>query len=226
MNGLVKETRELEAKSRQSNDYLALPQNFHLKYGGSSLCFSDIELLQGSEWLNDTLIGFYFEYLGSAPETKEKDILCVSPQITQCIKIRPLSEISEFLDPLNANEKSLILFALNDHEECDKAGGSHWSLVVYSKMESIFHFDSISGKNFRQAQKFSEKILTFFSSSQNFIEQPCLQQNNGYDCGVHVLSNAQNIIAHFIKSEKIDGVSDCSNEDIKNFISNLFKNKY
>ena len=145
--------------------------------------------------------------------------------MTQCIKLTPVTEISVFLDPLNAKEKNLILFALNDHEHCESEGGSHWSLLVYSKVESVvYHLNSLPGINNKQAEEFGDKILKFFKSSkQQFIEQPCIRQINGYDCGIHVLCNAQNVLDHFIKLHKVEGIPLCSEDFVNNFRGYLLK---
>ncbi|KAK9883794.1 hypothetical protein WA026_001989 [Henosepilachna vigintioctopunctata] len=176
--------------------------------GDSLLRKQDIELLQGPSWLNDTLIAFYFEYLESNIFKGNKAMLCVPPQVTQCVKMVAANEIGAFLEPLKAHKKSLILFALNDHEFCEAAGGTHWSLLVFSKLDSkIYHFDSCRGLNRNQAVEFGQKLCSYFGKSfdNGVIEANCLQQNNNYDCGVHVLCNAEHIIQFISRSNTVEG---------------------
>lgn len=105
-----------------------------LSYNESLLRKSDVDLLKGPHWLNDTIISFYFEYLEIECFKGDKKLIFVSPEVTQCIKISPLRELKIFLDPL-VNEKvnpKFIFFALNDNEQTEYSGGSHWSLLAYS----------------------------------------------------------------------------------------------
>ncbi|KAL3273836.1 hypothetical protein HHI36_015263 [Cryptolaemus montrouzieri] len=176
--------------------------------GDSLLRKQDIELLLGPSWLNDTVIAFYFEYLESNVFKGNKSMLCVPPQVTQCVKMIAANEIGAFLEPLKAHKKNLILFALNDHEFCEAAGGTHWSLLVFSKLDSkIYHFDSCPGLNRNQAVEFGHKLFTYFGKhfQNGVVEANCLQQNNNYDCGVHVLCNAEHIIQFATRFGTVEG---------------------
>ncbi|KAF2893612.1 hypothetical protein ILUMI_12561 [Ignelater luminosus] len=179
-----------------------------LSFHESLLRVSDIELLRGPCWLNDTVISFYFEYLEKKRFKNNPFLLFVPPQVTQCIKITPSSEISVFLSPLIAQPRRFIFFALNDNEQTEVSGGSHWSLLVFSYPEKmIFHFDSSKGTNQDQAVDFGEKLLRYFGLPTYgcFSEPMCLQQTNGYDCGIHVLCNAENIADHASRYRRIEG---------------------
>lgn len=178
--------------------------NFH----ESLLRRADIELLKGPYWLNDSIISFYFEYLERYVFKRYPGFLFISPEVTQCIKVTPDNEISVFLNPLDAHKKKFIFFALNDNEQTEHSGGSHWSLLVFSKLEqTVFHYDSSKGSNQDQAMDLGSKILRYFGmpSYNNYIEAPCLQQRNGYDCGIHVICNVE-ILAEFVcKYNKVEG---------------------
>jgi sentrin-specific protease 8 len=96
-----------------------------------------------------------------------------------------------FLDPLNATEKDFIIFAVNDNA-LNAAGGSHWSLCVWSKPDNtFFHFDSSSNSNHSACSKLVKilKISLGYQSAELENVQ-CLQQNNSYDCGIFVLCHA------------------------------------
>lgn len=157
---------------------------------------SDIALLEGPFWLNDTIISFYFEYLEKVLFSDARELLFVSPEVTQCIKMVPSEEIKIFLEPLGIGSKKFMFFALNDNDSPDMAGGSHWSLLVYSRPEScFFHMDSSSGSNHSVAWDFASHLITYFSrgASINFVNKDCLQQSNGYDCGIHVICNTERL---------------------------------
>ncbi|GLV34493.1 Deneddylase 1 [Carabus blaptoides fortunei] len=169
---------------------------------------SDVDILRGPRWLNDTLISFYFEYLERVRFKDYTSILFVSPEVTQCIKVVSSAEISIFLDPLYAGKKDFIFFALNDNERADCSGGSHWSLLVFSRPENVlFHFDSHAGSNYLQARDLGTKLLKYFQipSQPSIIEPDTLQQTNGYDCGVHVLCNTELVAVYASLYKKING---------------------
>lgn len=130
---------------------------------------SDVEILEGPYWLNDTIISFYFEYLEKIVFQKSSDLLFVTPEVTQCIKMVNSGEIKTFLEPLDVKNKNFIFFALNDNDSPDSAGGTHWSLLVYSKPEScFFHIDSSSGSNHNVAWEFASHLMSFFLKSGEF----------------------------------------------------------
>ncbi|CAG4951958.1 unnamed protein product [Colias eurytheme] len=165
---------------------------------------SDVELLTGPHWLNDTIISFYFEYLEKVKFSDSNDILFVSPEVTQCIKMVSTEEIKIFLEPLNIEAKKFVFFALNDNSSPDTAGGSHWSLLVYSKVENcFFHLDSSSGSNHNVAWDFASHLMTYLSRADliNFVDKECVQQSNGYDCGIHVICNTERL-AEFARSHR------------------------
>lgn len=179
-----------------------------LSYHESLLRESDVELLKGPRWLNDALISFYFEYLGYEKFKNNPLILFISPEVTQCIKVTPTTELEIFLDPLKAGEKNFIFFALNDNVRTDCSGGTHWSLLVFSRPECMFfHFDSHSGSNFNQARELGTKLLRFFglSSQGSVIEANSLQQTNGYDCGVHVICNVEHVAKYALLKGRVSG---------------------
>lgn len=187
-------------------------------YGDSVLRESDVALLRGPLWLNDTLISFYFEYLS---DTVYKDyagkVLFVGPEVTQCLKGAAASELSIFLDPLNAKEKEILFFALNDNRVYERSGGTHWSLLFYNRCENtIFHYDSMSGTNYRQAAQLSGKLTQYFSPTgkADFEEAECSQQNNGHDCGIFVLCHAEFLMNHYIARSSSQDFVNLSRETV------------
>ncbi|XP_030764409.1 sentrin-specific protease 8 [Sitophilus oryzae] len=189
---------------------MAMNTNFTvLSYNESLLRKSDVDLLKGPHWLNDTIISFYFEYLESDFFKNNNSYLFISPEVTQCIKISPQQELKVFLDPLiKEKNPNFIFFALNDNELTEYSGGSHWSLLVYSRPEKVTcHYDSSRGSNENQALDLAQKILKYFGLhiEGRYEEIPCLQQNNGYDCGIHVLCNTEQLASYAGHYGKIKG---------------------
>ncbi|XP_075234996.1 sentrin-specific protease 8-like [Lycorma delicatula] len=178
-----------------------------LSYYDTILYQADVDLLSGPHWLNDAIISFYLEYL-----EKEKysgtNILLISPAVTQCLKASPLAELSIFLDPLQTLEKDFIFMPLNDCEDLRSPGGTHWSLLVYSKPENTFyHLDSSNESNDRQARSLSFKLSGYLklNKSYYFKSLDSLQQDNMYDCGIYMLCNIENLAEYVLRNKRIEG---------------------
>lgn len=192
---------------------------------------SDVALLQGPRWLNDHIISFYLEYLDMVVFKNNYNMLFVSPEVTQCLKIISEDQINIFLEPLDAVHKAFIFFPINDNER-NQAGGSHWSLLVFSRPEKLFyHFDSMNQSNERHCEKLIRKIKSHLNvGAVSLRAAQCLKQTNTYDCGIHVLCNAENIAHHIVSNNRIDGVSQLTDNlvarkrtDILDIISELQK---
>ncbi|EDS26475.1 sentrin-specific protease 8 [Culex quinquefasciatus] len=179
-----------------------------LSFHESCLRLADVELLKGPFWLNDQIISFYFEYLEKQIYKDEDDILFVSPEVTQCIRMVSEAEVGVFLDPLRAKQRAFIFFALNDNQIADRAGGSHWSLLVFSRPERAFyHFDSSHHSNSDICRQFVGVLKRALDCPEAQLRTgDCLQQSNGYDCGVHVLCTVDKVIQQVRKSGRIEGV--------------------
>lgn len=165
-----------------------------LSFQNSLLRSSDVNLLRGPYWLNDQIISFYMEYLEKVVYKDNESLLFVSPEVVQCIKLVSKEEMGIFLSPLNATEKPFVFFPLNDNDE-DRAGGNHWSLLVFSRPEkTFFHYDSFHSNNFRHCYNFVRSLAYGIGCTEfDFKSGDCLQQTNGYDCGIHVICNVESI---------------------------------
>lgn len=128
-----------------------------------------------------------------------QEILLVSPQVTQLIKMseQRIEDAYNLLQPLEPKMKSIIFFPVNDNDR-DLEGGTHWSLLVYSKPENTFYsFDSMQNTNSFATLKIIQvlqNILDCHSAQYNI--HPSTQQKNSYDCGLYVICNVENIVQH------------------------------
>lgn len=179
-----------------------------LSYCDSLLRKSDVNLLKGPFWLNDAVIGFYFEYLNQYYETiTKKELLFVGPEMTQLLKMTEPSQYDIFLDPIDAANHNFLFFPLNNCDSKDSAGGSHWSLLVCSSIEeTCYHFDSLKHLNNYVALNFAKRIATFFLWKHNkYIEIDSPQQKNDYDCGIFALCLTDLVSEHILKTSNIRG---------------------
>ncbi|XP_063235577.1 sentrin-specific protease 8-like [Bacillus rossius redtenbacheri] len=170
---------------------------------------SDVELLRGPHWLNDTLISFYFAYLESAVYRDDRRFLFVCPDVTQCLKVSAARDMGVFLEPLKASERSFVFLAVNDCSDAGSPGGSHWSLLAYSRPENaFFHFDSMKWSNEKEARALARNLATYLcrDAPASYHEVDTSQQENGYDCGIHLVCNTEHV-ARFCASR--GKIKDC-----------------
>jgi len=161
--------------------------NFH----DSVLRRSDLALLEGEHWLNDALIAFWFEYIQHTLFPDNSRVLLIGPEVTQLIKMSEPDCIKVFLDPLEAHHKDYILLPVNDHNT-SSAGGTHWSLLVFSRLErKCFHYDSLAGTNDSAARCLQSRLSRYLERSARLVKAVCTRQDNGHDCGLFTLLNAQ-----------------------------------
>jgi len=184
-----------------------------LNYHNSLLRKSDVDLLKNPHWLNDRLIGFWFEYLENS--NLDDSVCFVCPEVSQFIKLGDSSETSAFVDPLNLKSRLLVLLPVNDSVLLDHPGGSHWSLLVYDCFaKKYYHYDSLIGSNLNHAKKIANNL----NLSKEIVEIRCTQQQNSFDCGVFVCCNAENVVKHC-------SVNKCELKSVPPLSIDVFKNQ-
>lgn len=184
-----------------------------LNYENSILRQSDIDLLLGPHWLNDNLIGFWFEFLQNKL-CHDSEACLISPEVSQFIKLGSSEDTALMIEPLGLQSKSLIILPINDSSSFDSPGGSHWSLLIYSRVEKTFyHLDSMGGINSREANKTASKLKL---SSLKMVELDCAQQTNGWDCGIYVCCYAEKVINNCL-------LADCSPKCLPDLDQNVVK---
>ncbi|KZC08124.1 PREDICTED: sentrin-specific protease 8-like [Dufourea novaeangliae] len=182
----------------------------------------DVALLRGTHWLNDVIVGFYFEYLDvMINKNGKKEIYFISPELTQLLKLTDPSQYNLFFNDVSVAECKCIVFPLNDCDNRESAGGSHWSLLVYCKQEkTCYHFDSSKGCNYSIAENFAKNVMNYMldkdEPNKKFIEPDCPQQDNAYDCGIYVLCLTDIVTEYVLKTGKL---SDCNYSQAKNLVS-------
>lgn len=81
-----------------------------------------------------------------------------------------------------------IFVPINDAVSRTSPDGSHWSLLLVSKIDGVaFHYDSLGGANNREASRFTDQLSQFLGMKlRHHVISDCPQQDNGNDCGVFV----------------------------------------
>ena len=182
-----------------------------LSYHDVCLRKSDLETLQGRNWLNDAIISFMFEYYQQETYKQNSEhIHFFDPSIVQLIKQNP-SFAPDILKPhFKDDNKDVFLFPINDNSE-NEVGGTHWSLLVCDRSaRNLSHYDSSCSKSNQSTAKLVSKTLssTVFKGCV-YCEADAKVQTNLYDCGVHLLMNAEKAISQkfSFNRERFDGNS-------------------
>ena len=199
-----------------------------LDYHDSLLRESDLILLNSSNWLSDQIIGFvyeYFEFEKYKNLVEENKIVFLNPNFTQILKLNEdVNQLAEcFLNPLEANNKDVVIFPINNNSEPLSAGGSHWSLlVIYKKLQKFIHYDSLHSSNKNIAFEIFNKLKSYFNCKAFENEINCPQQINTSDCGVYLLAYSDAVANSILANKSVD-LSHITPEYINNLRS-FYKN--
>merc|ERR1712179_598303 len=99
--------------------------------------------------------------------------------------------VAKMVEDLKLKEMDYVFFPVNNNDNVDGEGGSHWSLLVYisdKRHVKFYHHAPISGANHRHANELIKnlsKAKTFFKSKPKIEEVVVPEQVNGYDCGIY-----------------------------------------
>jgi sentrin-specific protease 8 len=165
------------------------PEKSYLSYYDVCLTVEDMKSLK-SDWLTDNNIAFWEEYLehetlGRYPQAR---IVLLRPSMTFLLMKNPnVESIASALPPMN--KVTHIFMPINDNRNVNQAeGGSHWSLLLVSALDGVaFHYDSLGGSNYSEANLATRKMSELLKRPLRFIHlEDCPQQENGSDCGVFV----------------------------------------
>lgn len=181
-----------------------------LSYHDALLRRSDLDLLKSTDWINDNLIEFWFEYLSNdAYKECRESLLCFSPSLSQLVKLtKQKQEVEAILEPLNIGSKELLLIPINDSNLPETPGGSHWSLLVYrAKVDKFEHYDSsiYSGNLMNHAKKVASKLHSILIANNkqelNIEAMECTQQADSYNCGIHLICNSEAVCRRYLNND-------------------------
>ncbi|KAK3393438.1 hypothetical protein B0H63DRAFT_17805 [Podospora didyma] len=165
------------------------PHSSMIAYIFRSVTADDIRSLK-HDWLTDNNIAFWEEWL-------EREVLPKYPQ-ARIVLLRPsmtflLMQSMDFKSIGSAlpdfSKITHIFLPVNDSRDRERAdGGSHWSLLLVSVIDRVaFHYDSLGGANFYEAQKCADRLSKVIGVPLRFHQmEDCPQQENSSDCGVFV----------------------------------------
>ncbi|OTF71445.1 hypothetical protein BLA29_008054 [Euroglyphus maynei] len=196
-----------------------------LSYHDAIIRKSDYRILQTRQWINDSLIEFWYEYLThNLYEEYSNEFLCLSPSLIQLIKMNDsMDEIRAILQPLHMERRKLILIPLNDNMSLDY-GGSHWSLLVFIRDNDdkcrLEYYDSaaIEHPNEMMMKKIVKKFTKLLSLNDLDIQiEQCHKQEDGYNCGIHLICNSNAICRKYLHNDQRSIVDIIPYEQIESF---------
>lgn len=175
----------------------------------------DLESLQRGKWLTDNIITAEMRRLEKyaldeiTTVQDNTKILFFDASAVATLRDKDTSEINEEYKELKLAEKTYIFFPfINDAE----LGGTHWSLFVFSKPErAILHYNSSNrfggymNINTFEYNGFDFKPLLGAIEIGQYTGKvaPCGRQQNGNDCGIHVIHNAEQILQQIKENNRI-----------------------
>lgn len=167
-----------------------------LSYGDTLLRQSDLNIIQTDQWLNDQIIGFFFEFC-QTDKFSGSGCIFPGPEVAQCIKLIAADQLSVILEPLDLSSHTAVFLPVNNNRDPCSPGGSHWSLLILDNRDNVFyHFDSSRGGNSSQAKALAGKLSKYRGIELNIKEVEVTQQKNGFDCGIHLLINAERVASN------------------------------
>jgi len=164
---------------------------------------TDREALQEGGWISDHIMDVYYTYLEnevlSKSQYRKHHIYLVRATMAYYIRHQNEVESLALTLPGNLNNVRYIFFPINDNDDPSGHGGSHWSLLVVNVPIGLgFHYDSLGDRNDQVAKLTLGKISALLSTNFRYYRQPCPQQANISDCGIHVLYNTRVLISRML----------------------------
>ena len=177
-------------------------------YGDVQIYECDLETLKPSQWINDIIIQFYYEYL-TKELLKDESVLFLPPSLSHLITNVPdVLRVTSAL-PTGLPKKRLVFIPINDSTSFEYSG-SHWSLLIFFRDTSTYYYyDSLGSSNMYQAKTCMKKIhavLSPLNPSRHFAVVETPRQINSFDCGVYVMAISRIIAERFVK--RVDCLTD------------------
>ena len=241
-----KEKGSVNNNFKPSKEFTVPVDDVILRYQSTTIRNSDLFALQEPNWISDPIISFWYEFTQKEMVGYDKGILLINPALSQVIKLADKSEMTKNLNAINAWQQEYLIVPINDNES-DKQGGSHWSLLLYSRnLNEWYHFDTMNGFNTRHALKIAENLNQYleFNESPKLVEISCTKQKDNFNCGAFLLCFTREALTRILKGRPLDSPchyideTDASyirqqilekitekNYDLKNFIRKGNENK-
>ncbi|KAJ1924941.1 hypothetical protein IWQ60_004880 [Tieghemiomyces parasiticus] len=179
-----------------------------LEYHDTVVRLSDFELLAPHQWLNDTVIEFYYEYLERRFLTRHPEVLLLRPAMAHLLAHGPAGDtgLAEAL-PANLHRRELIFVPVNDSTELTRIGGTHWSLLVFARADRTFYYYDTLGKYNLAAAQLAVRKLSHWTGCEasRFRTMKVAQQKSAQagDCGVFVIMFTRCLALRYLRMREL-----------------------
>ncbi|XP_039288371.1 uncharacterized protein LOC120352353 [Nilaparvata lugens] len=170
------------------------------------------------KWVEDHIIADYFSSFNNSVGSN-LNCLFFSPAITQLLKAGTEESVKDTILNSSYADCKFVFLCVNNGDNVERPDdGNHWSLLFihrecHTHTAKAYHFDSILGINNKSALKIVNNLNI---SESCYMEVPCIQQRNGYECGINVLINAKFILNYYCVPGIDEPFSDWYIESMKN----------
>lgn len=119
--------------------------------------------------------------------TTPKNTLVLDPAVSHLIKkSQSLEEVQTLLKDAAVDKYEYVLAPVNDRKDDSKQGGSHWSLLMYTRnTDTYHHLDSLEPLNTSHAERLAARLSG--DPSVNVVKLRCRRQEQGVECGAYML---------------------------------------
>ena len=167
-----------------------------LRYQNTTVRNSDLLTLIEPNWISDSIISFWLEYIQNEVVGINNGVLLMNPAMSQFIKMGEKNDLVAHLNEMNVWLQDYLILPVNNNN-VDKQGGSHWSLLLYCRNKNEwYHLDSLNRFNSRHAMTLAENLNQYleFNTSPTLIDISCTKQLDNHNCGEFILCYIQEII--------------------------------
>ena len=195
------DTDKDEDESEEDEDEEKTQQPDYIK----NISDEDLKSLEEGEWVTDIIISQTMSAIEQGVQKYKTTI--VDPSVVQLLrKTESPDNRKNIIKDLKMDEKEYVIFPVNNNDKMEEGGGSHWSLLVYSKKEEgFYHHDPIKRANYKHAVELMYKISV---SNDNFIPKmtdiPSPKQCNGYDCGPYIIMYANKMAENITHGDSLN----------------------
>lgn len=110
------------------------------------------------------------------------------------------------LASMTQNDPDWIFFPVNNNENVDSSGGTHWTLIVYCRNADRFrYYDSLNNPPSDAAARAHARLQALYQSTAD-LEQDGAPQQQEVECGVMVLLITEHLAAYYAGAAQYDVV--------------------
>ncbi|ORY82457.1 hypothetical protein BCR37DRAFT_312601 [Protomyces lactucae-debilis] len=165
-----------------------------LEYFDVCLRQEDIDNYKDENWLQDSNIEFFYEWMEreKMPKSDPQLVFLVRPSIGYLVAsiAQQGGVVDASLLPDGFLDARYVFLPITDNIDPSKAGGSHWSLLVVGVDEKLaWYYDSLptSGSDkMTDARHYLLAMSQVYGTTFEAVVQKAPKQANGSDCGIHV----------------------------------------